>query len=344
MHAILSVAAKHISTLRPQDARYAEAAIVLLNHSIQSFRETLSTPITNENCDARLGTSLLINYMTWTDIGFIEGQSILDNPDAGGLDLSGDLLFCIGSGIRQVFFTAFPLFRDHSSPFVTAAQYHPCHNLETEADRRGTRWREIMIKFLRLWNDPRYNGSSPPLTDHSPADSSDTNSDGATAWTPSFSESFDEPVCSEEQYVYRVIERTNDPASIVKFAVEGATARDIYERMVQRISVVLSLIPPEGSFGAGEDITDEFAPLSEERLQDVERYFFSFPTLCFDPFLPLVLNGDSRVLVVLYHTYRAATCLLNFERTWWAAERAVTMEKLIFAELRARGLSVDVYT
>ncbi|KAH8903033.1 hypothetical protein BR93DRAFT_931470 [Coniochaeta sp. PMI_546] len=356
MHAILATAAKHKSVLQPQDPRYAEAAILLLNQSTQSFRGTLDAPITTDNCEARLGTSVLINYVAWTELGFLEGQRILADPDAGGLDMSMDLLFLLGSGVRQVFFSAFPIFKERDSPFIKVGRYHPCDNLQEEADKRGTDWRGIMKRLIRLYDDPRYQSSptqppspsthgsspgpyelnldmSPGLSPAACASSSAAASPAAPVpeWTESCGRA---PTSYEDHYLQRVIERTNDSARSMRYFLDGLTARTIYERIAQRLSVLISLIPEDGA---------EMVPLPEARHLDIERYCFSFPTLCIGPFLPLILENDSRALVVLYHTYRAANRLLRFEKTWWAVERAATMEKLTLAELKARGLSADLF-
>lgn len=355
MHAILATAAKHMSVLRPQDPRYAEAAILLLNKSIESFRETLDTPLTLDNCEARVGTSFLINYIAWTELGFLEGQKILADSQAGGLDMSMDLLFLLGSGVRQVVYTAIPLLDEHGSPFTKLGQYRPCYHLQVEADKRGTRWREIMKRLLHIFDDPRYQGSpnrasspshqsSSPNTndmemdiDMSPGPSPkplSTSSAGASPMAPEWQGSCaKECVTYDDHHIQRIIERIDDPASVLKSYVVELTDRTIYERVSQRLSVLVSFIPDDGS---------EMVPLSEQRHLDMERYFFSFPTLYFGPFLSLILENDSRALVVMYHSYRAASRLLRFEKTWWAAERAATMEKLTLAELKARGLSADI--
>lgn len=345
-----------MSVLRPEDPRYAEAAIVLLNQSIQSFRGTLDTPITTENCEARLGTSLVINYVAWTELGFLEGQKILEDPEAGGLDLSGDLLFLLGSGVRSVFFSAFPIFQEHDSPFIKAGQYHPCDHLQAEADARGTNWREIMRRLLYKYDDPRYqgcpsrasspsnHGSAPSLydmdLDMSTSASPESISTPPAAASPSTPASDltascgREPTLYEEHYLQRVIERTNDTARCYRMAMDGLTARTLYERISQRLSVLISFIPEDGS---------EMEPLPEARQLDIERYCFSFPTLCIGAFRPLILGNDSRALLILYHTYRVANQLLRLRKTWWAVERAATMERLTLAELKSRGLSVDLF-
>jgi hypothetical protein len=361
MHAILSLAAKHLSILRPQDPRYAEGALVMLNKSIQSYRENLSKPITVENCDARLGTSILINYMAWNDLDFLEGQSILTNPAAGGLDLSGDQLFLLSSGVRQLFFTAYPIFRDHGSIFTTIAHYHPCDHLEEEAERRGTRWREIWKRLTDLFDDPRYTGTSPDDATDQTLSSTGleykslewyyTNVSGWSLERPCEGRSAVGLSAFDAEYMWYMIKTDGNPALALELAEQGITARAIYDRIAQRLAVLLSLLPSvEGQEDSslmkddGESLDGTVpATLSEARLRDVERYFFTFPMiLCFGPFLPLILHGDSRALVLLYHTYRAARCLLTSERAWWAGERAVVMEKLILHELEARGLGPGI--
>lgn len=359
MQAILSVAAKHLSILRPQDPRYAQASLVMLNKSIQAYRETLFHPITRENCDARLGTSLLINYMSWSDLGFLEGQSILTNPAAGGLDLSCDLLFLLSSGVRQVFFSAYPIFRDHGSVFTTIVHYSPCDHLEEEAERRGTEWRDTWEQLKALFDDPRYMGTAgvPDLNTDTPDEPYTTagHSQGDKIWHYSNtgwciaqplscqpSNSTEELAAFQKEYMVRLQETGENPTLAIKLAEKGVTAKILYYRICQRLSVLLSLIPDDTDTVSGPGGTAP-ATLSEARQRDAERYFFTFPMiLCFGPFLPLIWRGDSRALVLLYHTYRAARCLLTSERAWWSGERAVVMERLILQELESRGLGPGI--
>lgn len=370
MHAMLSLAAKHLSILRPQDPRYAEAAMVMLNKSLQSYRETLPLPITSENCDSRLGTSVLINYMAWSDIDFLDGQSILTDPTAGGLDLSRDLMFLLSAGVRQVFFSAYPVFRDGFGIFSTIATYHPCDHLEREADRRETNWRELAQRLYDLFDDPRYVGTSTNRDD--PSEVSPLEETAPLGWFLkevsqlggcNHLEGWQEralELCSKSenatamnafhvQYMAFLIETTGDTERAVQLAEKGVTARGIYKRIARRLSVLMSLTPfMEGNESSlvGVANSDGSTPttLSEERLRDCERYFFTFPMiLCFGPFLSLIFEGDSRALVLLYYTYRAARCLLTSSRTWWTGRRAVVMEKLILGELKSRGLNPDIW-
>lgn len=338
MRAILSLAAKHLSILRPQDPRYAEAAILLLSKSTRLFRESLSTPMTADTCDALVGTSVLINYMAWTDLGFLDGQRILECPEEGGLDMSGDLLFLLGSGVHQVFSSSFHVFHENHSVFIKVAQYHPCEKLEKEADRRGTAWRDTMERLVALFDDPRYVGSSPNTSvDDAPESppepcSLDCKSPPACTHIMQCRESLD----NDQHDLEGNIQGAGDDTRNIPNFDPCPTARAIYERLARRISVILALIPPEGEIG------NSTPPLPRSRLYDSQRYFYVFPTLCCGSFRPLITQGDSRALIILHHTYRAARRLSQIEETWWAGRRAVAMERLTLLELHARGLSAEI--
>jgi hypothetical protein len=360
---MLSLAAKHLSVLRPQDPRYAEAAMVMLNRSLSSYRETVPLPLTADNCDSRLGTSVLINYMVWSDLDFLEGQSILTNPTAGGLDLSRDLMFLLSGGVRQVFFSAFPIFQNHGGVFSTIGSYHPCDNLEEEAERRGTNWKDLMQRLIDLFDDPKYVSTSanrdadadPPKSDESLPPIGwylrEVNclrgSKQRALELPYYVGNDIAMGAFHIKYMAYLIETLGNTGEAVRLAEKGVSARVIYARIARRLAVLMSLTPfMEGNESSlvGVANPDGTFPttLSEERLRDCERYFFTFPMiLCFGPFLPFIFEGDSRALVLLYYTYRAARRLLTSSRTWWAGKRPVVMEKLILCELKSRGLNPD---
>jgi hypothetical protein len=337
--------------------------MVMLNKSLQSYRENLRLPITAENCDSRLGTSVLINYMAWSDLDFLDGQSILTNPAAGGLDLSRDLMFLLSAGVRQVFFSAFPIFRDGRGIFSSIATYHPCEHLEAEAERRGTNWRKLKDRLNDLFDDPQYAGTCanrddgteatqpeelPPLGYYLQELSHLRGWGERLAVLRSQTENDDAMSAFHIQYMAFLIKTAGDTERAVQLAEKGVTARGIYGRIARRLAVLMSLTPfMEGNesslVGVANSEGETPTTLSEARLRDCERYFFTFPMiLCFGPFLPLIFEGDSRALVLLYYTYRAARCLLTSSRTWWAGKRAVVMEKLILCELRSRGLNPDI--
>lgn len=70
------------------------------------------------------------------------------------------------------------------------------------------------------------------------------------------------------------------------------------------------------------------------------RYVLTFAMLCFGPLLPLISAGDSRVLVLLFHVYKAAEEMLPGDGFWWCRKRVERMQRVIGEELGRRGLEV----
>ncbi|KAJ4177901.1 hypothetical protein NW755_013590 [Fusarium falciforme] len=64
MSAILCVAAMHLTTLSPDSTKYSHASMQLMDKAVRLFRKNLSHPFTKDNCEALMGTALLINYMS----------------------------------------------------------------------------------------------------------------------------------------------------------------------------------------------------------------------------------------------------------------------------------------
>ncbi len=100
VNAMLSLAAAHLNYLEPTNPRYHRAGCSLLGKALTDFRLALSMPIDASNCDALLGTSILLQHFTWSDLSFLDGQGpTLETP----LDISQDQLFLLSPGIRQIF-------------------------------------------------------------------------------------------------------------------------------------------------------------------------------------------------------------------------------------------------
>ncbi|KAH6624847.1 hypothetical protein B0J18DRAFT_410258 [Chaetomium sp. MPI-SDFR-AT-0129] len=195
INAMLSTAAAHLDYLNPGHAQYHRAKYALLNKALHDYRETLSGPVTADNCDALLGTANLIQYLMWCDLSFVEGQmpesatkqptnkcpySTMSSPDSSSLaspphesysvsslpppsppqplDLSGDRLYFLSTGVRQIFFMAWPLFQSPQSAFAHVSLLGPCMRLEDAAEARGLNWQRIMGAFMAIYDNPRYIG------------------------------------------------------------------------------------------------------------------------------------------------------------------------------------------
>ena len=168
---MLSFAAAHLDYLHPGHPDYHRAKYALLNKALHDYRETLSAPITADNCDALLGTANLIQYLMWCDLSFMEGQepppapqthphthTHSPTPSTPSLDLSGDRLYFLSTGVRQIFFMAWPLFQTPQSVFNNVGLLQPCVALEDVVDARGLGWQRHLRGFMDLYDNPRYRG------------------------------------------------------------------------------------------------------------------------------------------------------------------------------------------
>ncbi|UKZ78806.1 hypothetical protein TrVFT333_006551 [Trichoderma virens FT-333] len=136
MSAILCIAAMHLTTL------------------FQLFRKNLSRPFTKDNCEALMGTALLINYISWFDLGFLDGERIASSGSR--LDLAQDQLFLLSPGIVQVWFQAMPIFIDEGSVFTQMINQNPRFSIEEALVRRGEDPARFVEPFMQIWDDPRY--------------------------------------------------------------------------------------------------------------------------------------------------------------------------------------------
>ncbi|KAK3313886.1 hypothetical protein B0H66DRAFT_607127 [Apodospora peruviana] len=371
VNAVLSLAAAHLAYLVPGEPRYHQANYGLLDKALRDYRKALSSPITASNCDALLGTAILVHHLMWCDLSFMEVRTGADQP----LDLSADRLYWLSTGVRQIFFMAWPLFQTAHSVFMRVPVLQPCMALEDVVDARGLNWQRTAQGFMDLYDNPRYHGgrdafplayspsylpaSQSPVSYSSPtfssptfssptfsSTSSDTIFDNGTAWPN------DVPfnMQSLNGHVFKVATLWQS-YKMGEIFVESAgqhnktLERDAYERLAVRLAVAIAFIedrdasggcPASSIFATGPTPPD--CARSVLTQADIVRYVLTFPMLCFGPFLPLISGGDSRALVLLFHIYRVVGILLPTDEHWWCRRRAKVMESMIRSEIRSRGL------
>jgi hypothetical protein len=161
---MLSLAAAHLDYLVPGKPQYHRAKYALLNKALHDYREALSAPITADNCDPLLGTANLIHFLMWCDLSFMDDSQTAGSSSSSSsqqpppLDLSGDRLYWLATGIRQIFFMAWPLFQTTQSVFMHVGMLQPCMVLEEVVDARGLNWQRFLRAFMDLYDNPRYQG------------------------------------------------------------------------------------------------------------------------------------------------------------------------------------------
>ncbi|KAL2877295.1 hypothetical protein SGCOL_007452 [Colletotrichum sp. CLE4] len=133
MTAILAVSARHLGTLRPEDAVYGEASLALLSRSCALFGAELGRDdgAGGDGYDPLFFTAQLIHYLTWCNLEFIDGSD-----DTGAtLDLSRDQLFLLSSGVRV--FLSGTRAQGKDSVFAKAWQDAPCDALDKIVAEQG---------------------------------------------------------------------------------------------------------------------------------------------------------------------------------------------------------------
>ncbi|KAL7809335.1 putative C6 transcription factor [Trichoderma aethiopicum] len=343
MSAILSVAAMHLSSLCPHSTKYSHASIQLMANTIQVFRKSLSRPFTRDNCEALMGTALLINYISWFDLGFLDG---------GSLDLVQDQLFLLSPGILQVWFQAIPVFVEEESIFTHIIHRNPRLSIDETLVERGEDPARFVEPLMQIWDDPRYATcggaeTEAPVLGHTSyawrlllglqAELSCRSSLPCTSDLKSGGNDEKNKLGHIKDAVTRI---TTNYTSVNKLGsphiAASDSARSAFENIMRRLSPLLCCADLKVASDRAED-----PHLMPEEV-DIEQLLYGFPILCCGPFAKYLIKQDSRALVLLFHFYRAARILLSPKRCWWASTRGCVMEELILKELKARQLDMPL--
>ena len=351
----------HIAYLQPNERHLADASAGFLLKCLESYRETLSTAITVQNCDALWGTAILIHYLCWTNLDFLEGQ----NPD-DPLDLSEDRLFILSRGIRDVHLAAWPMLHRPGGVWEKAGIFRPSSILEDAAEIAGLRWKGIRRVFMAAYDNPRYWGGQRSGRSRRGQQEKKSRSqqkatfisldhpflDYVNAGTPKMSSlRFEDVLPMLRSFNFDVL-RVNDIATLtamgqvptlVDYADEKMITRAAFDRIATRVAVMLAFLRegrsihtypmPSARPGSGIMLNDT----------DVFTYAMSVAILCFGPAVRLVLSSDSRALILMYHFYHATNKLLQGTNMWWSMERSAILEVRMRNELSARGINVCIH-
>lgn len=348
MVAILCTSALHLTTLCPQSARYSYYATTLMSKTISLFRQSLSRPLTKITSEANMGTALLINYISWCDLSFMDGVRNFNC-------LVHDQLLFLSPGILHVWFQAIPIFIEEKSVFVKVTNRHPRLKIEQALAKRGHSGELFVKPLMDVWDDPRYqrSGNLPAHTTvHMPAikGSSHLLQELQRELVPA-NPLLGPSSCHNDEHEPLPEQMMNYKKAIAKVMADSLEAKG---------SPIPPRLPPSALDRAGfEYIVRRMSPLlvcqtmasnsdqgtASDMLalhKNIEDFFYGFPVLCCGPFTELVARRDARALVLLFHFYRCARALLDPRRCWWARTRCCLMEKLIDEGLKSLGLSTSL--
>jgi len=354
MSTILCLAATHLSILRPQELRYHRAALQLLGRSASLFRAELSRRTVNQNIEALVATSILMHYISWSHIEFLEEQKQAQTyqPDGNLItNLSQDPLFQLSSGVRGILSTAFSVLRGTDSVFLSASLYSPKMAIEETILQYGDDPHRFAGYFMDIWDDQRYRCRQSREKEQASEWMSISLPDdlpGAVEKVPRYNIDG-----AEMNYVYPILQTGGEDSldnlafgrndqwetAIEVVPVSQHTMdpqRTAFERIARRLSLLFSLVSISTSSWPS------LSPSLRHLQPDIERCIFTFPVLSGVVFRDLVLQNDPRVLVLLCHFYRAARILLTSPASWWASRRSHVIENLILLDLKSRGLEVYI--
>ncbi|KAK2773398.1 C6 transcription factor [Colletotrichum kahawae] len=149
MTAMLATSARHLSVLRPDEPVYDEAALTLLSRSCAGFSAALNQEDGREKHNPLFFTAMLIHYLTWCNLDFLEDEG--KPADGRRLDLKGDQLFLLSSGVRV--FLSSTRAQGPDSIFANMASISQCSALETIVASQGMDCDGIVTDFMRRYDE-----------------------------------------------------------------------------------------------------------------------------------------------------------------------------------------------
>jgi hypothetical protein len=368
MFALLCLSATHLATTNKDPSRYTQCALQLWTRSASLLRDKLSRPIDSTSVEQLIGASVLMQYIAWSHVEFLDEHQVSHGGDIPScINMTHDPLFNLSSGVKDLYFEAFPALWGSHSAFLSTALYNPRLKLEEAIENCGLDPGAYVTFFTGIWEDPRFHVVDPSALDQQARPPS----------TPSSSSSLDRLEdfinSGQAQGSQSVHERLLSVVGIFRI-LSGCMSRDSPPQLQgSPDGMTPPLYPDSPSSTFQQDLSDAqrtafhfvsrgvsiamcLALISSERTpancgtttttlthlqSDIERYLFSFPIICTGTFRDLALQGDPRTLVVLLHFYHSTQVLLRGGRGWWARDRCRVMQSLIWKYLNAMGL--DVY-
>ncbi|KAH0432392.1 C6 transcription factor [Colletotrichum camelliae] len=149
MTAMLATSARHLSVLRPDEPVYNEATLTLLSRSCAGFSAALSQEDGREKHNPLFFTAMLIHYLTWCNLDFLEDEEMPANGRR--LDLKGDQLFLLSSGVRV--FLSSTRAQGPDSIFANMSSISQCSALETIVASQGMDCDGIVTDFMRRFDE-----------------------------------------------------------------------------------------------------------------------------------------------------------------------------------------------
>jgi hypothetical protein len=208
-----------------------------------------------------------------------------------------DRLFELSSSLRGVFLNSFPHISERPSVFISHIRHSPRSVLVGEARISN----EMLDQMLSFFNYRR-------------------------------------PLIRDMLQLPRILTstRTAPPLHLaccglgtVELSDKDHEEEATYTLMLSRLCLLLSRLPETRDETEGK-ICDDLMP-------DLSRFVLSFPVKCHSAFVDMMRRSDPRVMLLLYHFYRAVKVLLQPESAyWWAYKRGNMLQQALRNRLQER--------
>jgi hypothetical protein len=342
MSAMLSLAARHLSVLRPEDPSYAKAAAMHLSRTLSLFRREMPNPNDNQltmaDIDAFVATSMLLQFCIWTSTDFCYAAAATQGADQlQYFNGSKDYIWIFASSFKQVLLQismlamplAYPAAGSASptqSVFLPYLAHYPLFALVEAARISKTTYAAYQEFFAYGRPITRASLDSPPpfIRGSSPVDLAPIE-----GWTLHGPTNPAEPDPIVDGYV-PVIARF---CLIMSFLPDAQSATASTSSSYSSSSASWSSQSSPGSTSRSD--TSNALPLEVGSLlfNELTNYIVTMPILCHGPFATMVQQEDPHALLLLYHFYRATARLLPETGCWWAQHRARVSERALRARL-----------
>lgn len=116
-----------------------------------------------------MGTALLINYISWFDLGFLDTSP--NTLPTVKLNMSQDQLFFLSPCIVQLWFQAITIFVDRASIFAEIIFHHSRLSIEEALRHRGVKPEHFVEPFIEILGDlpeKPSNLGTPVIASHGP--------------------------------------------------------------------------------------------------------------------------------------------------------------------------------
>lgn len=305
MHAALLLSANHLSYLSPNNSAYRQASFFHLSKILPRYREEVAKPLSLENADSIIATSMLLLYFVWRNVDTFD----MNDPAC----LIKDQLFAMTTGVRETFLVAAYILTTGQSIFSESTAYSPKYAIMRTAKQCSKTPSYFERSFCDRWQQAPGSAAIAICKDR-PQD------------VPQFHHAPKKcGVQMNHNDLWYTVTQHQDPL-LVGFL-------DAAVRLAPLSSISSEVQASPQNTAITETIDKLVLPgNSPPTPASLARYIFSWPIVSSPGVLKLLSRKDERIIFLLYQFYKVITTLLP-KSYWWAHQRAEKMISIFEGKL-----------